>query len=70
MIGIAFTRVVRYEQAYGFTESRLYAQAYMVVLACMSALVLIEVARRAPSSRFAYHSASAGLLVCALCISW
>jgi hypothetical protein len=68
MIGIAFMRVVRYEQAYGFTESRLYAQAYMVLLACMSALVMIEVARRAPSSRFAYHSTSAALLIFALCV--
>jgi len=68
MIGIAFMRVVRYEQAYGFTESRLYAQAYMVVLACMSALVLIEISRRAQSSRFAYHGATAALLVFALCV--
>lgn len=68
MIGIAFMRIVRYEQAYGFTESRLNAQAYMVVLACMSALVLIEIARRAQSSRFAYHSTSAALFVFALCV--
>ena len=62
MIAIAFMRIVRYEQAYGFTESRLYAQAYMVVLACASALVLVEILQRAQSSRFAYHSASAALL--------
>jgi two-component system, OmpR family, sensor histidine kinase BaeS len=68
MIAIAFMRIVRYEQAYGFTESRLYAQGYMVVLACASALVLAEILRRAQSSRFAYHSATAALLVLSACV--
>jgi two-component system sensor histidine kinase BaeS len=63
MIAIAFMRVVRYEQAYGFTAPRLYAQGYMVVLGCMSVLLLVEIVRRAQSIRFAYHSASAGLAV-------
>jgi two-component system sensor histidine kinase BaeS len=70
MIAIAFTRVVHYEQAYGFTVLRLYAQAYMIVLACISALLLIEIVRRAPSTRFAYHSASAALLVLAGLVFW
>lgn len=61
MIAIAFMRVVRYEQAYGYTTQRLYAQAYMIVLACMSGLLLREIVRRAPSARFAYHSATAVL---------
>jgi hypothetical protein len=68
MIGIAFMRVVRYEQAYGFTESRLYSQAYMLVLASMSALVSIEVTRRARSSRLAYHSVTAALVAFSLCV--
>jgi hypothetical protein len=70
MIAIAFMRVVRYEQAYGFTVLRLHAQAYMLVLACISALLLIEIVRRSPSARFAYHSASAALLVLAGCVFW
>ena len=70
MIAIAFTRVVRYEQAYGFTVLRLYAQAYMIVLACISALLLVEIVRREPSRRFAYHSASAALFVLAACVFW
>ena len=70
MIAVAFMRVVRYEQAYGFTVLRLYAQAYMIVLACMSALLLAEIVRRAQSSRFAFHSANAALLVLASCVFW
>jgi hypothetical protein len=70
MIASAFVRVVRYEQAYGFTVLRLYAQAYMVILACMSALLLIEIARSAQSRRFAFHSASAALAVFAACVFW
>jgi Domain of unknown function (DUF4173) len=68
MIAIAFMRVVRYEQAYGFTDSRIYAQAYMIVLACMSALAIAEIVRTKPSKRFAFHSANAALVVFATCI--
>ena len=70
MIAIAFLRVVGYEQVYGFTVLRLYAQAYMVVLASMSVLLAIEISRRAPSTRFSYHSATAALAVLAICVFW
>jgi two-component system sensor histidine kinase BaeS len=68
MIVIAFMRVIRYEQAYGYTDARLHAQAYMIVLACMSALLLREIARRSQSTRFAYHSATAALVVLVGCV--
>jgi hypothetical protein len=68
MIGIAFMRVVRYEQAYGYTTLRLYAQAYMIVLACMSGLLLLEILRRTQSSRFAYHSVTAALAIVVSCV--
>jgi two-component system, OmpR family, sensor histidine kinase BaeS len=68
MIAIAFMRIVRYEQAYGYTTLRLYAQAYMIVLACMSCLLLAEIMRRAQSTRFAYHSATAALTLLAACV--
>lgn len=68
MIAIAFMRVVRYEQAYGYTTQRLYAQAYMIVLACMSGLLLLEIVRRAQSTRFAYHSVTAALTVIVACV--
>lgn len=70
MVAIAFMRVVGYERVYGFTTLRIYAQAYMVVLACMSALLAIEIFRRAPSARFAFHSATAALAVMVGCIVW
>ncbi len=63
MVGIAFMRVIRYEQAYGYTNARLQAQGYMLVLGCMSALLLLEIVRRSQSTRFAYHSATAALTV-------
>lgn len=68
MIVIAFMRIVRYEEAYGFTTQRLYAQAYMIVLACMSGLLLLEMAKRQQSSRFAYHSATVALAMLASCV--
>jgi two-component system sensor histidine kinase BaeS len=68
MIAIAFVRVVRYEQAYGYTTQRVYAQAYMIVLACMSGLLLLEIARRAQSARFAYHSVTAALTILVACV--
>ena len=70
MVAIAFMRVVGYEEVYGFTVLRIYAQAYMVVLACMSALLAIEISRKAPSVRFAFHSATAALVVLAMCSIW
>ena len=70
MIAIAFMRIVRYEQAYGFTVLRLYAQAYTIVLAAASVLLLAEIVRRAQSTRFAYHSVSAALIVLAGCVFW
>lgn len=63
MLVIAFLRLVRYEQAYGFTYERMQAQGYMLVLACALALLGLEVARRAPSGRFAYHTATATLVI-------
>lgn len=70
MVAIAFMRVVGYERVYGFTILRLYAQAYMVVLACMGALLAREISRRTVSVRFAFHSATAALGVLTCCVAW
>jgi len=43
MLASAFHRVQLYEAAYGFTVSRLYAQAYMLVLAVSLAALTFEV---------------------------
>jgi two-component system sensor histidine kinase BaeS len=63
MLIIAFTRVARYEQAYGFTYQRMQAQSYMLVLGWALILLSIEVMRRAPSGRFAYHVVTATLAI-------
>lgn len=63
MLVIAFARVARYEQAYGFTYQRMQAQGYMLVLACALILLAFEVVRRAPSGRFAYHVVTATLAI-------
>lgn len=46
----AFRRVLLYEDAYGFTTTRLYAQAYMLVVAA-SLLLLAHELLRQPSAR-------------------
>ena len=43
MLASAFHRVHLYEAAYGYTVSRLYAQAYMLVLAVELAALTFEV---------------------------
>ena len=63
MLVIAFMRVARYEQAYGFTYQRMQAQGYMLVLGWALILLSIEVMRRAPSARFAYHVVTATLAI-------
>lgn len=63
MLVIAFARVARYEEAYGFTYQRMQAQGYMLVIACALILLAFEVIRRAPSGRFAYHVVTATLVI-------
>lgn len=63
MLVIAFLRLVRYEQAYGFTYQRLQAQGFMLLLACAIAFLAAEVVRRAPSLRFAYRTMTAALVI-------
>lgn len=63
MLVIAFMRLVRYEQAYGFTWQRMQAQGFMLLLACALVLLAVEIARRAPSDRFAYHTMTAALVI-------
>jgi hypothetical protein len=49
----AFRRVVLYEQAYGFTTARLFAQTYMVVMAVALLALAFEVVRGSISVNFA-----------------
>ena len=63
MLVIAFMRLVRYEQTYGYTYQRLQAQGFMLLLACALVFLAVEVLRRAPSERFAYHTMTAALVI-------
>jgi hypothetical protein len=63
MLGIAFTRIVRYEWAYGYTMTRVYAQAYMVVVGCALIILALEVAKRIPQGQFTYRTATAALVI-------
>jgi hypothetical protein len=47
----AFRRVLLYEDAYGFTTTRLYAQAYMLVVAASLFLLAYELLRRPDARR-------------------
>lgn len=49
----AFRRVVLYEQAYGFTTDRLFAQTYMVVMALALLALAFEIVRGSISVNFA-----------------
>lgn len=66
----AFRRVILYEQAYGFTTARLFAQAYMVVM-CLALLALgIEVARGSISIAFGRRVAEIALSVFTVLVLW
>jgi hypothetical protein len=66
----AFRRVILYEQAYGFTTARLFAQAYMVVM-CLALLALaIEVARGRISIAFGRRVAEIALGVFTVLVFW
>jgi hypothetical protein len=50
----AFRRVILYEQAYGFTTMRLFAQAYMVVMAAALVALWLEIRTRTGSISVAF----------------
>jgi len=66
----AFRRVILYEQAYGFTTARLFAQAYMVGM-CLALVALgIEVARGSISIAFGRRVAEIALGVFTVLVFW
>ncbi|MEJ7813287.1 MAG: DUF4173 domain-containing protein [Gemmatimonadaceae bacterium] len=58
----AFRRVSLYEAAYGFTTARLYAQAYMVVMAVVLGVLTLEILRGLDVNRLVMRSVFAGTL--------
>jgi len=66
----AFRRVILYEQAYGFTTARLFAQAYMVVMSLALIALALEVARGAISIAFGRRVAEIALGVLTVFVFW
>jgi hypothetical protein len=66
----AFRRVWLYETAYGFTTTRLYAQAYMILIASTLALLAWEIERGLDPKRLARGAAALAGLTFASLIYW
>jgi Domain of unknown function (DUF4173) len=66
----AFRRLWLYEEAYGFTTARLYAQIYMIVVACGLVLLVIELARGLDARRFLRRITMVGLVTLVVLTFW
>ena len=66
----AFRRVWLYETAYGFTTTRLYAQAHMILIASTLALLAWEIERGLDPKRLARRAAALAGLTFASLIYW
>jgi hypothetical protein len=66
----AFRRVVLYEEAYGFTTDRLFAQAYMIGVALALVALGIEVWRGSISIAFGRRAAVIGLGIITVLVFW
>jgi Domain of unknown function (DUF4173) len=66
----AFRRVLLYEDAYGFTEARVFAQAYMVVMALALAALAWEIWRGSISVSFGRRVAELALGAFTVLVFW
>ena len=66
----AFRRVLLYEEAYGFTEARVVAQAYMVVMALALAALAWEISRGSISVSFGRRVAELALGAFTVLVFW
>ena len=66
----AYRRVVLYEQAYGFTQARVFAQAYMLVMALALAALGLEISRGRISISFGRRVAEIALGVFTILVFW
>ena len=66
----AFRRVALYEAAYGFTTSRVYAQAYMHVMTVLLALLGFEIRGGLNVGRLTRHAALTGALAFVAMLYW
>jgi hypothetical protein len=70
LLASAFRRVSLYEQAYGYTVARLYAQAYMIVMAVAIIALAREVSSRLNSGRLFRVSLAAAVVTFAILVYW
>jgi hypothetical protein len=70
LLGSAFRRIWLYETAYGFTTARLYAQAYMVALAIVLALLAFELRGPVAARRVLRRAAALGCAALAALGCW
>lgn len=66
----AFRRVILYEQAYGFTTTRVFAQAYMIVTGAALIALGLELGKGSISSAFARRLAVIALGVFTILVFW
>lgn len=66
----AFRRVILYEQAYGFTTARLFAQGYMVVMSLVLVALGVEVVRGGISINFGRRAVEIALGVLTVLVFW
>ena len=66
----AFNRVVLYEQAYGFTTARLYAQCYMIVVATALVTLGVMIVRRESKTSLFRITLTAATLIFIVLIYW
>lgn len=70
LLGSAFRRVLLYEAAYGFTLARLYAQAFMVIVAAALAALSAEVLGEIDTGRLFRRIAAVAAAVFVTLIYW
>jgi len=70
LLGSAFRRVWLYEEAYGFTTARLYAQVYMGAVAAGLAMLSLEVAGDFDAGRLFRRAAGAATILFIALIYW
>lgn len=70
LLGSAWHRLGLYERAYGFTQARVYAHAYMVVVSLVLVALDVEIARRVDLGRLVRSAALIGALAIVALAWW
>lgn len=70
ILGLAFRRVLLYENAYGFTSDRIFAQAYMLVLGAAFLTLAWDLSRGAVSPSFGRRGMTMTLAAVITCLVW